>query len=125
MLFKLATDSWVESGKMSVKRYRPSCDISDQQGLVISGGLHSYVDTIEYTTDGAAFDHLMNETANDSNNMLRYATPDSNYLHCMVALDNGNLVRNSIHSEKVTKIIMNLMSRKYNKKSRNLEKTVV
>ena len=51
--------------------------------------------------------------------MLRYATPDSNYLHCMVALDNGNLVRVSIHSEKDTKIIMNFMSKKY------FEKTVV
>ena len=76
---------------MSVKRYRPSCDNSDGHGLVVSGGLHSYIDTIEYTADGAAFDHLMNETANDDNNMLRYATPDSNYLHCLVALDGGNL----------------------------------
>ena len=54
---------------MSVKRYRPSCDNSAQHGLVLSGGLHSYADTIEYTTDGAAFDHLMNVTANS--NMLR------------------------------------------------------
>ena len=104
---------------MSVKRYRPSCDNSGQHGLVVSGGLHSYVDTIEYTSDGAAFDHLMNGTANNNDNMLRYATPDSNYLHCMVALDNGNLGRSSIHSEKVTKIIMNFMSKKY------FEKTVV
>ena len=76
---------------MSVKRYRPSCDNSGQHGLVVSGGLHSYVDTIEYTSDGAAFDHLMNGTANNNDNMLRYATPDSNYLHCLVALDDGNL----------------------------------
>ena len=35
----IATDSWDESGKMSVKRYRPSCDNSDRHGLVVSGGL--------------------------------------------------------------------------------------
>ena len=66
-LFYLATDSWDESGKMSVKRYRPSCDNSARHGLVVSGGLHSYVDTIEYTSDGAAFDHLMNVTAEWTN----------------------------------------------------------
>ena len=68
---------------MSKKRYRPACDHSGQHGLVLSGGLYSFVDSVEYTTDAAAFDQSGAITTMPGN--------ASKYLNCLVALDNGNL----------------------------------
>ena len=68
---------------MAKKRYRPACDHSGQHGLVLSGGLYSFVDSVEYTTDAAAFDQSGAITTMPGN--------ASKYLNCLVALDNGNL----------------------------------
>ena len=76
-------DEWSLTGTMSKKRYRPACDHSDQHGLVLSGGLYSYVDSVEYTTDGAVFDQ--------SGAIATMPGDASKYLNCLVALDNGDL----------------------------------
>ena len=35
---------------MSDIRYRPSCSFSSEYGLVASGGLYQYVDSVEHTS---------------------------------------------------------------------------
>ena len=83
ILHYLASDAWSLTGTMSEKRFRPACDHSEEHGLVLSGGLYSFVDSVEYTADGAAFDQ--------SGAIATMPADASKYLNCLVALDNGNL----------------------------------
>ena len=47
-------DEWSESvTSMSNIRFRPSCAFSSSYGgMVVSGGLYQYIDSVEYTSGG-------------------------------------------------------------------------
>ena len=47
------TDTWPETGtRMSDIRFRPSCAFGPDYGMVVSGGLYQYIDSVEYTSGG-------------------------------------------------------------------------
>ena len=89
MFHDLATDTWTSTGAMSSKRYRPACDKSDTYGLVLSGGLYSFVDTVEATTDGSTITAPFDLSAGAG--IKDIPSDASKYLNCLVALDSGNL----------------------------------
>ena len=51
--FLPATDTWPEQIDMNDIRFRPSCAFSSDYGLIVSGGLYQYIDTVEYTSGGS------------------------------------------------------------------------
>ena len=75
-----STDSWSETALMSGLREHPACSLSQEHGLVFSGGVDRLrdLDTVEHTLDGEAIGKLRK-------------MPEAKYYHCMVALQDGDL----------------------------------
>ena len=44
------TDTWPEASDMSDIRFRPACAFSSDYGMVVSGGLYQYIDSVEHTS---------------------------------------------------------------------------
>ena len=75
-----STDSWSETALMSGLREHPACSLSQEHGLVFSGGVDRLrdLDTVEHTLDGEAIGELKK-------------MPEAKNYHCMVALQDGGL----------------------------------
>ena len=75
-----STDSWSETVLMSGLRESPACSLSQEHGLVFSGGVDRLreLDTVEHTLEGEAIGELQK-------------MPEAKYYHCMVALQDGDL----------------------------------